>query len=98
MLRTQVRQLREQVGERVTAVKALFEFQWEYLVRAHLERTTALVTIPPPFIGERDWDALLEVLDGALAQPELDSMRTEMLRGVKEWFWHGNIDLDFVFL
>ncbi len=98
VLRTQVRQLREQVGERVTAVKALFEFQWEYLVRAHLERTTALVTIPPPFIGERDWDALLEVLDGALAQPELDSMRTEMLRGVKEWFWHGNIDLDFVFL
>lgn len=98
VLREQLRQLHDRIKQRADAVSDLFEFQWEYLVRAHLERTTALVTIPPDYIGQRDWDTLLKVLDRALAQPELESMRTEMLRGFKEWFWHGNIDLGFVFL
>ncbi len=56
------------------------------------------MTTPPAFIGQRDWDTALSMLDRALAESDPEAMRNILLRGFKEWFWHNNITIDFLFL
>lgn len=97
-LRRNVQDLRDKAAARAEAVEALFQFHWEYLGRAHLDRTTSLVTTPPGFIGQRDWDRLATALGKALADADDEDMRMAVLKGFKEWFWHNNITLDFLFL
>jgi len=94
--RRDVQLLRNRAATRAEAVKALFQFHWEYLGRADLDRTTSLVTMPPGFVGQRDWDRLATLLDEALAATDGESMRMAVLRGFKEWFWYNNITLDFL--
>lgn len=98
VLREQVLRLRDDVAKRVDALKDLFDTYWAYLERAHLDRSTCLVTTPPAFIGQRDWDTALSMLDRALAESDPEAMRNILLRGFKEWFWHNNITIDFLFL
>ncbi|MBI5092526.1 MAG: hypothetical protein HZB26_08800 [Candidatus Hydrogenedentes bacterium] len=97
-LRHELRQFRVQVVKRADALKDLFQTHWAYLERAHLERSTGLVITPPAFIGQRDWDALPGMLDRALAETDNEAMRKTLLSGFKEWFWHNNITIDFLFL
>lgn len=97
-LRERVARFKEQVAARVAAVRDLFETHWAYLERAHLERTTGLVITPPSFIGQRDWEDLHAVLDRALQETDDDALRIALLRGYKQWFWHNNITIDFLFL
>ena len=82
----------------MTALQELFEIHWAYLERSHTDRTTGLVITPPAFVGQRDWDTLLPVLDRALAETDDAAMRKALLRGFKQWFWHNNITIDFMFL
>ncbi len=97
-LRPSVQTLRDKAAARAQAIEGLFQFHWEYLERAHLEQTTALVLTPPTFIGQRDWDYLERILDEALKEKDGGQMRLAILKGFKQWFWHNNITMDFCFL
>lgn len=96
--RVEVRQLHDQVEKRAAQMDGLFKTHWDYLCRAHLERTATLVITPPGFIGQRDWSDLLKTLNQALSEPDNEKMRTAMLMGFKRWFWQNNITLGFLLL
>jgi len=55
--------------------------------------------MPPPITRKnRDYDRLLKVPNDALAESDDEKSRTIILKGFKEWFWHNNITLDYIFL
>jgi hypothetical protein len=97
-LRDSLRAVLAQVAARSDAMKSLFQFHWEYLTRAHLDRSTTLIATPPTFIGQRDWDRLQAVLEGALQKQDDSALRADLLRGMREWFWHNNVTIDYIFL
>ena len=97
-LRESLRALLDQVTARSDAMKSLFQFHWEYLTRAHLDRSTTLIATPPTFIGQRDWDRLQAVIESAREKQDDSIMRAELLRGMREWFWHNNVTIDYIFL
>lgn len=96
--RTRLNRFLDRVRQRVVAIEALFATHWAYLESAHLERSTGFVITPPAFMGQRDWDTLLDVLDRAAAEVEGETMRTKIIFGMKKWFWHNNISLNVLFL
>jgi hypothetical protein len=97
-LRAKVQDLHKGAAARNDAIESLFHFHWEYLTRAHLDRSTLLIATPPKFVGQRDWDLLETLLGRALQEEDGESMRTKALQGFRQWFWHNNITLEYVFL
>ena len=96
-LRRKSRGLLRQLRHRKTLTDLLFEVHWRYLRAVHTEQTN-LIFRPDQFVGERNWETLIEPLNKALAIRSDHEFRLALLKVFKRWFWFNDIKVKHMLL